>query len=258
MKFVIEINNLTAGYRDRVVLRRVNLRVHEGELVSIVGPNGSGKTTLLKCIVNIIKPREGSVKIFGRDVNSIPRRELYSIVSYLPQETIPPPSLMTVYEYVLLGRIQSLAGRLTVEKEDHDAVLETAKMLDIEDKLSRRMSELSGGERQLVYIAQALVRKPRVLLLDEPLNHLDLRNQVKVMRLLRELVRKVNLTVLIVVHDLNQAARYSDRLVLMSEGQVICEGSPDEVLVPELLQKVYGVKFRVVYDGKIPQVIPTE
>jgi len=258
MKPVIEIENLTAGYRDRIVLREINLKVYEGEILSIVGPNGSGKTTLLKCIVGIIKPRKGKIRILGRDLDSITRRELYSIISYLPQETTPPPSLMTVYEYVLLGRVQSLAGKLTVCEEDHEAVIETAKMLGIEDKLSRRMSELSGGERQLIYIAQSLVKKPRVLLLDEPLNHLDLRNQLRVLKLLRELVCKMNLTVIIVMHDLNQAARYSDRIVLMTDGKIVCEGTPDEVLIPELLEKVYDVKFRVVYDDKVPQVIPTE
>ncbi len=255
---LVEVNKVTYGYGKTPVLKDVTMRANQGELVSIIGPNGSGKSTLLKCIAGICKPWRGVVKIAGKEVSKISRKELNKIVSYLPQDTVPPPSLLTVYEYVLLGRVQSLSGRLTVPEEDHNAVIETLQMLDLEKYASRHMNELSGGEKQLVYIAQALARKPKVLLLDEPLNHLDVKNQFKVIKLLKELAKKLNICVIIVMHDINQAARYSDRMYLMKDGEIIAEGPPDEVVIPELLEKVYGIRFKVVYDGNIPQAIPAE
>ncbi len=253
---LVRVRDLVYGYGKEPILRGVSLSADEGELVSIIGPNGSGKSTLLKCIAGIHRPWKGVIQIAGQDVAKINKRELNKIVSYLPQETIPPPSLLTVYEYVLLGRVQSLSGKVTVPEEDHKAVIETLNMLELTSYARRYMNELSGGEKQLVYIAQALARKPRILLLDEPLNHLDIKNQFKVIRLLRELTRKLDLCVIIVMHDINQAARYSDKIYLMHEGRIVAEGPPDEVLVPETLEKVYGIKFRIVYDEGVPQVIP--
>lgn len=254
----VEIEKLTFGYRDKLVLRDVSLEVYENEFVSILGPNGSGKSTLLKCIVGICRPWSGKVRIFEREVSTIPKRELNRIIGYLPQETSPPPSLMTVYEYILLGRIHYLSGKLTVSEEDHRAVIEVVNLLGLREHVKRYMSELSGGEKQLVYLAQALVKRPRVFILDEPLNHLDIRNQFRVLRVLRELRTKLSITVIIVLHDINQAARYSDRIIIMSEGKVVCEGEPSEVVVPHILERIYGVRFRVVYDDGIPQVIPSE
>ncbi len=253
---LVKVQDLVYGYGKEPVLRGVSLSANEGELVSIVGPNGSGKSTLLKCIAGICRPWRGKIEIAGRDITRISKRELNRIVSYLPQETTPPPSLLTVYEYVLLGRVQSLSGRVAVPEEDHRAVLETLDMLDLTSYAKRYMNELSGGEKQLIYIAQALARKPKILLLDEPLNHLDIKNQFKVIRLLRELTRKLDLCVIIVMHDINQAARYSDKIYLMNNGEIVAEGPPDEVLEPEILEKVYGIKFRIVYDENVPQVIP--
>ncbi|NPA99433.1 MAG: ABC transporter ATP-binding protein [Crenarchaeota archaeon] len=254
--YAIEVEKLTFGYRRSPILEDINIKVREKEIVSIIGPNGSGKTTLLRCIAGILKPWRGRVKILGRDLESMSQRDLNRIVSYLPQETVPPPSLMTVYEYVLLGRLHYISGKLTVSNEDHKSVFEILKLLELDNYAKKCMHELSGGEKQLVYIAQALVRKPKVLLLDEPLNHLDIKNQFIVLKVLRELVKKLELTVVIVMHDINQAARYSDKIVLMSSGKIVAEGPPDEVIVPELLEKVYGIKFRLIYDHNVPQVIP--
>jgi len=243
MSTLIEVKNLTFGYRREPILRDISLYIKKGELVSIIGPNGSGKSTLLKCIYGILK--------------KISKLEFRKIVSYLPQETIPPPSLMTAYEFILLGRLQYLTGKLKVDKEDLDSINEVIELLDIKQYVTRYMNELSGGEKQLIYLAQALVKKPKLLLLDEPLNHLDIKNQFQVLKILKDLTRKINLSIIIVMHDINQAARFSDRMYLISNGEVICEGIPEEVLQPEILEKTYGIKFRLIYDINIPQVIPT-
>ncbi len=254
--YVIEVEELTFGYKKHPVIENINMKVREGELVSIIGPNGSGKTTLLRCIAGIVRPWKGKIRILGKDLENIPRKELNKIVSYLPQETIPPPSMMTVYEYVLLGRLQYISGKLMVSEDDHKAVMEIIRLLELENYVKKYMHELSGGEKQLIYIAQALTREPKILLLDEPLNHLDIRNQFIVLKILRELIEKLKITVIIVMHDINQAARYSDKIILMNNGKIIAEGPPDEVILPELLEKVYCIKFRLIYDQNIPQVIP--
>lgn len=257
MSTLIEVKNLTFGYRREPILRDISLYIKKGELVSIIGPNGSGKSTLLKCIYGILKPWKGVIKLNGADIGKISKLEFRKIVSYLPQETIPPPSLMTAYEFILLGRLQYLTGKLKVDKEDLDSINEVIELLDIKQYVTRYMNELSGGEKQLIYLAQALVKKPKLLLLDEPLNHLDIKNQFQVLKILKDLTRKINLSIIIVMHDINQAARFSDRMYLISNGEVICEGIPEEVLQPEILEKTYGIKFRLIYDINIPQVIPT-
>ncbi len=253
---VLEVKKLTFGYRKEPILRDIYLKVHEGEFLSIIGPNGSGKSTLLKCICGMLRPWSGTIYINGVETSKLSRQEVQKIISYLPQETTPPPSLMSVYEFILLGRLQYLSGKLRVSNDDLEAVNEVINLLNLKEYVGRFVNELSGGEKQLVYLAQALVKKPEILLLDEPLNHLDIKNQFKVLSLLKMLSKNLGLSIVMVMHDINQAARYSDKIVILNNGKILAEGYPDEVIIPEILEKVYGIRFRVIYDGKIPQVIP--
>lgn len=240
-------DSLDAGYpaNEALVLRRLSFEVGDREIVALVGPNGSGKSTLLRALGRVLKPRHGAVYLDGRAMREWPTREVARKLALLPQGPTLAADL-SVRELVWLGRSphQGVLGLPT--RTDEDAVRWAIQETGIAEFAGRRVSELSGGERQRVWVAMALAQQPQVLLLDEPTTFLDLNHQLELLDLIRYLNREHGLTVVMVLHDLNQAARYAQRVVVLSEGEVYADGTPREVLTPETLRDVFGVEGQVL------------
>lgn len=237
----LALQGLEVSYGSRLVLRGVTLpALRGGEVTALLGPNAAGKSTLFRRIVGQLKG-PGTVMLDGRVLDGLPPQHPDQ-PCYLPQDNAAHAAL-TVFEAVLLAGKQG--GGWAVSNAEADNVTRTLAMLDIGDLASRSLLELSGGQRQLVSLAQALVRQPRVLLLDEPTSALDLQRQVEVMDLLRRLARQRGLCVVIAIHDLNQALRFADQVAVLSSGRVVAHGAPAAVLTPALLREVYGVEARL-------------
>jgi iron complex transport system ATP-binding protein len=253
------VEDVDAGYpaTESLVLQRLSLEIGDGDIVALVGPNGSGKSTLLRALGRVLKPRRGTVYLDGRAMREWPTREVARRLALLPQGPTLAADL-TVGELVWLGRSphQGILGLPT--RADHEAVREAMRETGIDAMTSRRVSELSGGERQRVWVAMALAQQPQVLLLDEPTTFLDLNHQLEVLDLIRYLNREHGLTVVMVLHDLNQAARYARRIVALKEGEIFADGTPAEVLTPLTLREVFGVEGQVLAgpDGVEMVIVP--
>ena len=240
----INIKEISHAYKERTVLNHLSIRIGEGEFFIIIGPNGSGKTTLLKTICGIEPVRTGDVSIFGRKINRYTGNELAKVISFVPQ-SVPEDFPFTVFQTVMMGRYPHL-GVLGVESDqDLEITRRSIEFCGISPLAGRKMNQLSGGERQRVFIARALCQEPRILLLDEPTASLDLKHQVRVMDLMEQLKREQGLTIVMVSHDVNLAAMYADRLLLMKSGEVAGIGPPKEVLTFETLENVYGCTILV-------------
>lgn len=248
----IIIEGVHFSYSAKPILRGVTAHIARGEVLGLLGPNGAGKSTLLRCMDQVITPTRGAVLVDGRKVANLPLRELAKLVAYVPQDTTCPFPYR-VFEVVLLGRRAKMGFR--PREQDLEAVRETLRWFNLEELAWRNVNELSGGERQRVMLARALAAEPQVLLLDEPTSSLDLRHQVTVLATLRQLARHRKITAVMAMHDINLAARFCDRLILLKCGAVHAIGSPSEVLTPENIREVYGIDAVVRLHGGTPYVI---
>jgi iron complex transport system ATP-binding protein len=253
---ILRLKGITAGYGGaRPVLRNVDLTVAAGDLLALVGPNGSGKSTLLAICTGYLSPTDGEVTLLDRRLQNTPAGDRARVVAWLPQE-LPTAPGYTVRQVVLLGRYSRLTGFGSYSPADDAAADDALARCGIEHLEKRPVNELSGGERQRVFLAQALAQGARLMLLDEPTNHLDPASLSYLLNLLRSLTDE-GVAVLMVTHDLNLAARYAERIVLLHEGRVVAEGGPEEVVRPDFLRDVYGADLTVVRhpaDGK-PQIL---
>jgi iron complex transport system ATP-binding protein len=243
--------------RDEPVLSNISFSVSPGEFLGIIGPNGSGKTTLIRILCGSLSPDSGRVVFDEEYLENYDRRELARRVAVVPQEsTVVFP--FTVMEIVLMGRAPYL-GRFEFEKNaDIEKAREAMMLTDTLGFSRRRLSELSGGEKQRVILARALAQEPRVLLLDEPTTFLDLKHQLDIYRLIRRLARDEGLIVIASSHDLNLAGMFSDRLLLLERGSKAAEGVPGDVLTREIIESVYGTPVNVSVHQKTgrPLVVP--
>jgi iron complex transport system ATP-binding protein len=235
---MIRIDGLTCGYGAKVVLNDIDLEIARGEFAGIIGPNGSGKTTLLKTITRVIKPVSGNIYLEGKNIHKLDIKEVARKIAVVSQNV--PSMAMTVREFVLLGRVPYYKNLQLFESKTDIVIVEKAvKMTGIVKFEDRYVSEISGGEAQLASIARALVQEPSLLLLDEPTAHLDIAHQVSILDLIKRLNRQHGLTVIIVLHDLNLASEYCDRLILMDKGRVRSAGTPERVLNYRDIEEVY-------------------
>ncbi|QHC75242.1 ATP-binding cassette domain-containing protein [Rathayibacter sp. VKM Ac-2805] len=249
---------VTLAYDERVVVDGLSLAVPPGRITVIVGANACGKSTLLRAMARLITPRSGSVLLDGRAIHRLPTRQVAQQVGLLPQTPIAPEGI-AVSDLVARGRYphRGLFGRGS--GSDDDAIVEEALRdtgtLELAD---RPVDELSGGQRQRVWIAMALAQRTDVLLLDEPTTYLDVSHQVEVLDLLTDLNRSRGTTIVIVLHDLNLAARYADHLVAVRDGALYASGTPAEVVTPETVRAVFGMESRVIEDpvSRTPLVLP--
>ena len=237
----LEMQNVTLGYDHYTVMEDISFKASPGELVGLIGPNGSGKSTIIKALSRIIHPQSGRILLDGRDIARIPRRELACLVGVVPQMPLLP-STFTAFEIVLMGRNPHL-NLFQAEGQRDWAIAWRAMQKTATDSLaSRRVNELSGGEIQCLLIARVLVQETKAILLDEPTANLDIGHQVEILDLIKNLCMENNATVLAALHDLNLAAQYCDRLLLINEGRIHAEGTPAEVITDRNIKQVYGAE----------------
>jgi iron complex transport system ATP-binding protein len=236
--------NLVFRYGRREVLREIDLTLEPG-LTALVGPNAAGKSTLLKCLCGVLRAAEGFVTLDGRPVQEYPRQELAQRIGYLPQSDFRRGGL-TVFETVLLGRLHDLSWR--VSSSEIQRVETLLAELSLDSLSGRAIGELSGGQAQLVAIAQVLIRDPAVLLLDEPTSNLDLRRQFEICSRIRDLTDTLGISTLISIHDLHLAARYADRIIVLHQGRIHSSGTPAKILTNEMMADVYQLETEVSLD----------
>jgi iron complex transport system ATP-binding protein len=238
MSALLAVNRLCGGYHKNTVIRDISLDINEGDFLGIIGPNGSGKTTLLRLVTRVLRPSSGEVSFRQENIFAMDLKELCKKIAFVSQD-IATDFSFTAGEIVLMGRIPHL-GRMQFETEKDLRIAEEA--LAMTDTLSFKdkcIDELSAGERQRVTIARALAQEPELLLLDEPTSHLDIGHQIQVLDLLSRLNRSKNLTIAMILHDLNLASAYCNRIVLFDNGSIHKEGSPVEVLTYQNIEAVY-------------------
>ena len=248
----IKIDDLEFSYTGTPVLKDITLDITGPQLVSIIGPNGVGKSTLIHCIDKILSPTKGVVYVNDRDVKSIPMKELAKEIGYVPYSAGNAFPL-SVVDTVLMGR-HPHSGWKSLD-DDLDVVYSTLELFGIKDLAMRSFDELSAGQHQKVMIARGLVQEPQVLLLDEPTSNLDIKHQMEVTRILRELSVSKGIQVIMISHDLNIAAKYSDNMIMLCGGSVFAVGKPSEVLTKENIKAVYDVECEVVESHGRPHIV---
>lgn len=242
---MLSIQSLSVAYQGHIVLEDLNLSIERGEILAVVGPNGVGKSTLVRALSGVVPQRGGRITLDGVDLTRLSPMQRARLMAVVPQAR-ELPGAFTVYQTVLLGRTPYLSWLGTAGYGDHAAVRQALEHTHALDLAERRVGELSGGEQQRVLLARALAQDAPVLLLDEPTTHLDLQHQSNLLNLVRKQAREKNLTVLMVLHDLNSASLYADRVALMVAGQIYACGIPDEVLTSQNLSSVYHVPVSVI------------
>lgn len=240
----LQISGLSTGYRKTAIVKNVSLpALDAGGVYSLIGPNAAGKSTLMRALAGL-QPATGSVTLDGHELIGRPLAEWARRVTYMPQ-SLPQGVSLNVLESVISALRASPMEGITSRDAVKEYAVEVLSRVGIVELALRNLGQLSGGQRQLVSLAQVLARKPKVLLLDEPISALDLKHQLRVMRLVYELARERDMIVLVVLHDLNVAARWSDGIVMLSHGEVVASGTPIDAITPESLARVYGVRARV-------------
>lgn len=252
----LRATGLRVGYGERTIIDGLDLTVQRGVITALIGPNASGKSTLLGTLARLLTPAAGAVLLDGRDVHAMPTRQVARRLGILPQAPTAPDGI-TVAELVRRGRHPH--RRFGVRQPDDDRIVAAALLrAGVADLADRGLDTLSGGQRQRVWIAMALAQQTPVLLLDEPTSYLDIAHQVEVLDLLVDLQRDEGKTVVIVLHDLNQAAHYAQTVVVLSAGAVVAAGPPGEVITEPLIERVFGVPSRVIADPDTgsPLILP--
>ena len=236
---MLSIQNIHAGYGGEPVLHGVSLDVADGEFVGLIGPNGCGKTTLLRVMSGVLPVQEGRVLIEGDDLKHVDRRLLARTMACLSQD-LTLDLAFTVREVAMMGRAPHLGKFGQESREDHETVEAKMELADVAHLGDRPITEISGGERQRAFIAMCLAQEPRVFLLDEPTSHLDVGHQLAILDLIRGLNRDSGMTVIAVFHDLNLAAEYCDRLLVLTDGRTEAIGVPEDTLTADMIRRIYG------------------
>lgn len=247
----LKVQNISFSYNGKPVLKDVDFAVKKGDILAILGKNGSGKSTLIKNINNMLTPKKGVVFIDSDMIKTLKTQEIARKIAYMPQKTEGVST--TVFESILLGRKPHIRWDMT--ENDYKVADNIIKLLEFEDFASRDTSKLSGGEFQKMLIARALVQEPEILLLDEPINHLDVKNQLEVMGIIRDATKKLDMTTIIVMHDLNMAMRFATQFLMLKKGEIIAFGGK-EVITPVNIKKVYDINAIITEVEGVPIVAP--
>ncbi|MEB2281671.1 ABC transporter ATP-binding protein [Lysinibacillus xylanilyticus] len=235
----------------------INLKVKEGEVVSLIGPNGSGKSTLLRVISRLLKPNTGTVYLDERNIHEMKSKEVAKTLSMLPQMNSHQLDL-TVRELVEFGRHPHSGRKTVLSKEDIEIIDWAIEVTGLKHLQNRVLPSMSGGERQRAWIAMTVAQHPKVLLLDEPTTYLDIAHQLEVMELVKDLNHKYNMTVIMVLHDINQAAQNSERLIVLKKGKIHYDGSPHCVLCKEMFQSIFDIDAEIYIQGGKPIFTPVK
>lgn len=256
-KHILKVEHLVAGYEDKIVVKDVSLEIPDGKVSVIIGANACGKSTLLKAMTRIIPPKSGQVTLDGQSIRKMNPKHLARICGLLPQTPVVPEGV-TISDLIARGRYphQKLMQGLT--KVDMEAITEAMEIMNIVDLANCSISELSGGQRQRAWIATALAQQTDLLFLDEPTTYLDINYQVEILDLMIDLNQKKQTTIVMVLHDINLAARYADYLFAMKQGELVAQGEPSKVLSEDLILNVFGMKSHVMKDpiSGTPIIVP--
>ncbi|WP_251441524.1 ABC transporter ATP-binding protein [Veillonella intestinalis] len=258
MKTDIQIESLRTGYDKTVIIDNLNLTIPRGKVTALIGANGCGKSTLLKTICRIITPMSGKVYLDGQSVHEENTKTLAKKIAILPQHPMAPHGL-TIKELLAYGRAPYKNGVFTrMNREDRDIINWALAVTHLEDLAERPLHHLSGGQRQRAWIAMAVAQDTEILFLDEPTSFLDIAHQLEVLQLVAELNKTYGKTVIMVLHELNQAARFADHIIAMKAGEVRFQGPPTEVFTAEMLADVFGITAMIMKDllTKLPFCIP--
>jgi iron complex transport system ATP-binding protein len=250
---IFDIREVEFGYQRASTIKDISFSVDKGDVLTILGPNGVGKTTLLKCLNRVLTPRDGTIMLDEKPIEFYSRREIAKKIGYVPQRGAL--SGMTVFDSILLGR----KPHIKWDASDRDLKI-TGKVIDLMglEKLSlRKINEISGGEYQMVQIARALAQEPKVILLDEPTSSLDLKNQHVIMSIIQKIVTIKDMAAIMAVHDLNQAIRYSNKFLIMKNGELLATGGK-EIITPDIIKEVYEIEVMVEEVNGVPMVLPLE
>ncbi|EAE0012381.1 ABC transporter ATP-binding protein [Listeria monocytogenes] len=246
----MEVRDVNFSYNGTdAILKNVSFTIQKNKINTIVGPNGSGKSTLLEILARLLSPDSGDVLLEGKSIFEWKAKEFAQNVAIVHQNNVLPNEL-TVKELLYFGRVPYKNWRMTRTKEDDLAVERALVQTELTEKAEKFVDSLSGGERQRVFIATALVQDTPILLLDEPTTFLDMYFQLEILELVKRLNQEENLTIVMILHDLNQALTYSDHLIVMKNGKVIAKGEPGELLTTELIAETYGVVAEVLSDAE--------
>lgn len=238
MEALLKIDSLSGGYYKEDVIKRVSLDINQGDFLGIIGPNGSGKTTLFRLVTRVLNPREGRIYLRDKDIFQMDLKEFCCKVAFVSQD-ISVGFSFNVMEIVLMGRIPHLKRLQFETKKDIEIAQKALSLTDALSLRDKRIDELSAGERQRVIVARALAQEPELLFLDEPTAHLDIGHQIQILDLLKKFNRQNNLTIAMILHDLNLASAYCQRIALLDKGTVFKEGGPEEVLTYQNIEAVY-------------------
>ncbi len=244
MNYQLEVNNLAFGYGSKEVLNNINMNIKPGTFISIIGPNGSGKSTLLKNISTYLKPQKGVILLDSKEIDKLPRKEVSKKISVVPQN-ISLEFDFKIKDIVMMGRhpyIRKFKGETSEDIKIAEKAMLYTNILTLSDRM---FNELSGGEKQRVILARALAQEPKILLLDEPVSHLDLQHQIEILDLIKNMSIKESLTIIAVLHDLNMASSYSDYIMMLKEGSIIYEGMPETVLNQENIGEVFNINVHM-------------
>ncbi len=253
----VHIKNLSFSYPGNRIFRRITAAINTGSFTSLVGPNGSGKTTLLRLLTRWLRPASGTINIEGRELSAISQKELGRMIGFVKQDLAAGLNF-TVFEMVLMGRYPHLDRFSFVSEHDRRIAAEALELTHTSYLKDRIFGGLSSGEAQMVVLARALAQQPELLLLDEPISHLDLKHQTQILSLLKDLQREKKITIIAALHDLNSAAQASDNVILLSGGEIFAQGGVGHVLSAENIQKVYGIKVEMAAHpvSGLPYILP--
>ncbi|AMK14208.1 iron ABC transporter ATP-binding protein [methanogenic archaeon mixed culture ISO4-G1] len=243
----LKIEGLAQGYQNKTVIHDIDMEANSGEVVTILGPNGAGKSTLIKTICNVMRPVAGRISIDGRDITDIDRTEYAKIIGYVPQTAVFFGS-SSVYDNVLIGRRPYV--KWSYSDTDIQMAADAMIRMKVDDLYDRPIHRLSGGQRQRVTLARALAQSPSFYVFDEPTSALDLRNQLDTLKVMRQVISENNACMIIALHDLNLAYRYSDKVLVLKDGTVYAFGDTEDVITPEMIGDVYGVDAEIVEGSK--------
>ena len=245
---MLEINNLSFSYNEnKQILKNISLKINKGEVLGVLGINGAGKTTFIKCINRIIEPDSGDIFIDGKSINSMTQKEIAKLIAYVPQYNNNFFDI-NVLNTVMMGRIPYT--NQSFSENDRKIVYDLLEKMDLEVFAFRSIREMSGGERQRVFIARALAQQPKIIILDEPTSSLDLHNQLFILNMIDELAKKEELTIIMIIHDLNLASMFCDKLLMLKDGSIFAYGDTASIVNEENILSVYNVNTKItIVDG---------
>lgn len=252
---MITVENLTFAYKNKPVLENISFKIPKNKITTIIGPNGCGKSTLMKLITRTLKLQSGDILLKNRPIWKYRQTEFAKMVAYLPQSNHVPMSI-SVEELVLRGRTPYLNWFGNLKTRDYEIANRSMQELGVYSYREKPLKSLSGGERKKVWIAMTMARQAPILVLDEPTNSLDLQAILEFMKLLKKQCKQRHTTIIMVLHDINLASRYSDELIVLKQGKKVAKGSPYEVVKPELIKQVYNISAKVKQEAQTPFMIP--